>query len=370
LAILVAVGDVEYSGMYFGRFEEKYPTPRRLDAWFREHAASTDSGLILDWLHKADIAFANLETTLAAPKPYYHPRPSTYRFRADPSSAEDLRSLGFGLVSLANNHVFDYGESAFVETLEALNGAGIEHVGAGLNLEKALSPVVMDAGGQRVAFLGFATVYPLVGAASHDRPGIAAIRNKIVYEFESFRLPTDLRPGYASLPVIREEPVEQDVIRVQECIRNAKASVDYVVVSVHWGKEYEDVPSNGQRELGHRMVEAGADLVVGHHPHTAQAIEAYKEGYIFYSLGNFAMQVEWDIARCEVYMNEAFMLRVEVDDGKAKRVEMLPTRTDRTGLPMITEDHANVVRHLSEISRPLNASLTPHKQGALIKPPT
>ena len=370
MAVLVAVGDVEYSGMYFGRYEEKDPSPRRLDAWFREHVASTGSGLILDWLWEADVAFANLETTLAAPKPYYHPRPSTYRFRADPSSAVDLRSLGFGLVSLANNHVFDYGESAFVETLEALDGSGIEHVGAGLSLERALSPVVMDAGSQRVAFLGFATIYPVVGAASHDRPGVAAVRNKIVYEFESFRLPTDLRPGYASLPVIREAPVEQDVIRVQESIKKAKANADYVVVSVHWGKEYEDVPSDGQRELGHKMVEAGADLVVGHHPHTAQAIEAYGDGFIFYSLGNFAMQVEWDIARCEVYMNEAFMLRVEVDGGKATRVEILPTRTDRTGLPMITEDYANVVRHLSEISRPLNISVTPQKQGALIEPLT
>lgn len=365
---LVSVGDIEFSGMYFGRYEGKVGQVLPLDAQMRGLASASNSELIIDWLREADVAFANLETTLAESKPYYHPRPTTYKFRADPSNAGSLRSLGIDVVSLANNHVFDYGDSAFIETLKALDDVGIKHVGAGLNLDEALNPVILDIKKHRIAFLGFATVFPITGIASHDRPGVAAVRNKIIYEFESWRLPTDLRPGYAHLPKIRESPIDEDLRMMKDCIKGAKDRSDFVVVSVHWGREYEDIPSEGQRELGHNIIDAGADLVIGHHPHTAQAIEIYNDKYIFYSLGNFAMQVEWDIARCEMFLNEAFMVKVDIVDREISRVELLPTRTDKTGLPMITEDSPNVIKHLKDISSPLNASITPHGRGALVEP--
>jgi poly-gamma-glutamate capsule biosynthesis protein CapA/YwtB (metallophosphatase superfamily) len=368
LASLVAVGDLEFSGMYFGRYEKKRDQPQQLEPEFRLHAEAADSKLILDWLRGADVAFANLETTLAETKPYYPPRPTTYRFRADSSNAEGLRKLGIDVVSLANNHVFDYGDSAFIETLKALDDAGVKHVGAGMNLEEALAPTTLNVIGQRVAFLGFATVFPATGVAAPDRPGVAAIRNKITYEFESPRLPTDLRPGYAALPKIGESPMEEDVLRMKDRIRRAKDESDLVVVSVHWGREYEDTPTEGQRKLGHDMIDAGADIVIGHHPHTAQAIEIYNGRHIFYSLGNFAMQVEWDIARCEMFLNEAFMVKAEIEDRKISRVEILPTRTDKTGLPMITEDSPNVIKHLKDISSPLNALIVQNGRGAVVKP--
>jgi poly-gamma-glutamate synthesis protein (capsule biosynthesis protein) len=367
LVCLVAVGDVEFSGMYLGRYEEKNKRFPPFEAAMRQHAEETGSVLILDWLREADIAFANLETTLAENKPYYPSRPTTYRFRADPNNAVGLKNLGMDIVSLANNHVFDFGESAFVETLKALEDAGVKHVGAGMNLEEAYTPVFFEIDGLRLAFLGVATVFPIAGVAGFDCPGVAAIRNKLIYEFETTRLPTDLRQGYAPLPRIYEVPVEEDVEMVRDHIRRVKEEADFLIVSVHWGREYEDTPSEGQMKLGHGMIDGGADMIIGHHPHTAQSIESYKGKYIFYSLGNFAMQVEWDIARCEAYLNEAFMLRAYIDKGKVSKVEILPTRTDRTGLPILSEDSHNVIKHLESLSSPLNVEVIEKGKIAYVK---
>lgn len=377
---MVAVGDIEFCGIYLGRYEKigrKKLGPdlvhARLADQMRGHARATNSELILDWIRGADIAFANLETTLAKPRPYYHPRPTYYRLRADPSNAEDLKLLGIDVVSLANNHQFDYGDSGFADTVEALDGVGIKHVGAGMNLEEAFSHVIFDARGRKIAFLGFATVFQT--AAASDRAGVAAIRNKITYEFESARLPTEYTPFYAPLPKINELPVEEDLLRIRNCIKRVREKADFVVVSVHWGKGtvlrgYEDTPSDSQRLLGHAMIDAGADLVIGHHPHSAQAVEIYRDKHIFYSMGNFAMQIEADIARSELFLDMAFMVKVDIEENESSRVELLPTRIDETGLPRITEDYANLVKHLSEISSPLDALLVPHKQGALVEPVT
>ncbi|MBA7679326.1 putative polyglutamine synthesis accessory protein [subsurface metagenome] len=333
----------------------------------------------MDWLGEADIAFANLETTLAKSRDYYHPRPSYYRLRADPSNAEDLRSLGIDIVSLANNHQFDYGEEGFIDTIKALDSAGIKHMGAGIDLEEAISPAIINVKGEKFAFLGFATVCQK--HASSDRSGVAGIRKKIVYEFASSRLPTHYLPFYSSLPTIKEIPNEEDVQRMQDCIERVRDEVDFVVVSIHWGPGiairsggklstyiFEAIPTNCQRLLGHSIVDAGADLVIGGHPHSAQGIEFYKDKPIFYSLGNTAMQIEADIARCVLFMQEAYMVKVDTEKKKSTKVEILPTRTDETGLPMITEDYKNVIKHLKEVSLSLNASVIPSKKGAIVEP--
>ncbi len=364
---LVSVGDIEFSNKYLGRYNVKETHPS-IGPWMTQHAKSTNSNKILKWMKEADVTFANLETTLAEAQSYYYPQPTTYRFRANPSNAKDLKSLGVKIVSLANNHVLDYGDEAFIETIHTLDEAGIKYVGAGMSIKEAITPAILNVKDKKIAFLGFATVYPPLGAASIDRLGVAAIKSKIIYEFDSPRLPTDLRPEYATPPKIYDVPAADDVKKMKNSIRKAKEESDLVVVSIHWGKEYEDTPSKGQRVLGHNMIDAGADIVIGHHPHTAQAIETYKGKHIFYSLGNFIMQVEWDIARCEMYLNEAYIVKMSIEEKNFERVEILPTRTDKTGLPLLTEDYVKVIEHLKRISKPLKTSITPSNQGALISP--
>jgi len=385
LVSLVAIGDIEFSGMYFGRYEkigqEKLGPElvnARLSDQIKGHVRANNSELILDWLRNADITFGNLETTLAKSRPHYHPRPSYYRLRSDPSRAEDLKLLGIDVVSLANNHLVDYDDEGIIDTIEALDSAGIKHVGGGMNLKEALAPAIFEIEGEKLGFLGFATAFQK--AAADDRAGVAAIRSKIVKEFDSLMLPTNYLPFYSVLPTIKEVPVKEDVQMMQKCIKDLKKKVGFVAVSIHWGPGisirasggsgaliFEAAPTDCQRALGHAIVDAGADLVIGGHPHSAQGMEIYKNRQIFYSLANFAMQIEADIARCELFMQEAYMVKVDIENNKASRVEILPTRTDETGFPMITEDYTNVIKHLEEVSAPLNVSVIPNKQSAIIE---
>ena len=112
MVVIVAAGDTEFSGMFLGRYEKQVfeklsAKPKRLADQIRENAVAKNSKLILDWLDNADVAFANLETNLSKPRPYYPARTPFYHFRQDPSTAEDIKSMGFDLLTLANNYTFD-----------------------------------------------------------------------------------------------------------------------------------------------------------------------------------------------------------------------------------------------------------------------
>ena len=219
------------------------------------------------WDDQIDMAFANLEspvssrgTPLAGKK---------YTFRADPNvTPPALLALGIDAVSLANNHVLDYGEIALVDTFEALAQAGVGFAGAGLDTTAAYAPLLLEREGLVVAFLAFADLTPVTPRyqqfwqAGPDHPGIAT-----------------LTPQPPLLQAISE----------------ARREADIVVVSFHWGYEYADVV-RAQRELGRAAIDVGADLVFGHHPHVPQPIEVYQGRPILYSLGNLAFQPSFPAA--------------------------------------------------------------------------
>jgi poly-gamma-glutamate synthesis protein (capsule biosynthesis protein) len=353
----------------------------RLADQIRGHARATNSELILDWLEKSDIAFLNSETVLAKSKPHYPPRTTYFAIRSDPSQAEDWKLLGINIVSVGNNIVVAYGDEELIETIEAYDRVGIKHVGGGMNLNEALTPAIFEVKGEKIGFLGFATAFGK--AAAPDRAGVAAIRQKIIYEFESARLPTNYLPFYTPLPTIKQVPVEEDVQMMQDCIKDLKKKVDFVVVSIHgnphippmrdWWPElkfqgFDPTPTDSQRALYHTIIDIGADLVIGHGPHSAQGIEIYKDKYIFYSLGDFFMQIEADIARNEMFMQLTLMIKIDIEKKKVSRVEILPTRIDETGLPMLSEDYENAVKVLDKVSSPLNVRLVPYKKGAIVEP--
>jgi poly-gamma-glutamate synthesis protein (capsule biosynthesis protein) len=205
---------------------------------------------VAETLRSADLTFGNLECPISDAG---RERGHLYSFRADPRALEGLLFAGFDVVSLANNHAYDWGPEALLDTIERLGDAGIRAAGAGSNDREAHYPVVVDLDGVRVAFLAYVSIEPKVAAAGPEKPGVAWLNPE----------------------------------RVLSDIRFARQLADIVVVSPHWGIEYAPKPEPWQVELARRMIDAGADLVVGHHPHVVQPVEEYAGGWIAYSLGNF-----------------------------------------------------------------------------------
>lgn len=181
----------------------------------------------------------------------------TFTFRAKPQMAAELERLSVDIVSLANNHIYDYGETALLDTLDLLDQHAIPRVGAGRNLEEAKKIVYFQTEDMRIAYVS-----------------ATQIERSYVYTKEA----TETSPG-----VLRT----YDPTVFLEVIREAKATSDFVVVYVHWGTEGVDRFEADQRQLGYQFIDAGADLVIGDHPHCLQGIEFYKGVPIFYSLGNY-----------------------------------------------------------------------------------
>lgn len=202
----------------------------------------------------ADLAFGNLETPVA-PTTGRPGRP--FQFNAPAALPPALRASGFTVLSTANNHAFDQGRKGVVETLDRLRQAQLTAIGSGEDRPRAEALHLLERNGLKVAFLGFTDLFNL----DLDRKAT-----------EPWVRPLDLEPALAA-------------------VREARAKADIVVVSVHWGNEYQHAPTKRQRDIARRLVEAGCDLLLGHHPHVLQPIELVAAGarkaLVAYSLGNF-----------------------------------------------------------------------------------
>jgi poly-gamma-glutamate capsule biosynthesis protein CapA/YwtB (metallophosphatase superfamily) len=212
-----------------------------------------------EYLRGFDLTVGNLEcvvSTLGAPQP------KQYTFEAPTRSFERLVTTGFDVVSLANNHSGDYGKEAFADMLGKLPGYGLTPLGGGLNRAAAHAPVIRTVHATTLGFLAYCEIQPQSFAA------------------------TDSSPGHAWL--------EEASMRAD--IQAARPQVDFLIVFQHWGVEYETVESSHQQTLARAAIEAGADLVVGAHPHVIQPHETYQGKPIIYSLGNFVFDLMWGVA--------------------------------------------------------------------------
>ena len=237
--------------------------------------------LIRENLAAADLTFANLECPVSDQgKEKGH----LYSFRADPKAIEGLLAAGIDVVSLANNHMYDWGPDALLDTVRRLRDAGIRPVGAGANDLEAHYPLLVQIGDLRLAFLTYVEIQPQYATAAPGKPGVAWL-----------------------------EPE-----RVLADIRFARPLADLVIVSPHWGVEYAPKPTNAQIVLAHGMIDAGADLIVGTHPHVVQPVEEYNGRWIAYSLGNFIFDQK---ARGT---NRGLMLRVRVAGKEIAEVVQVP----------------------------------------------
>lgn len=206
-------------------------------------------------MQSADILMINNEFTYSSRGT---PLPGkAYTFRADPERISAIAELGTDILSLANNHVYDYGEEALLDTLEVVEGAGIPYVGAGRNLEEAAKPAYFIANGRKIA---------IVSATQIER--------SLNYTKEA----TDVSAG-----VLKTLNPDKFLAVIEE----ARSYSDYVIVFVHWGTENTKYYGSDQEELGQKFIEAGADVVIGGHTHCLQGFGYHNGKPIIYSLGNY-----------------------------------------------------------------------------------
>lgn len=243
---MVAVGDIMLS--------------RAVAKRMQRHGYGYPFASTSDFVRMADIAFGNLETPITAGPEVL---PYEMSFRADIEAAAALRDAGFDVLSLANNHTPNFGETGLADTFRYLDEVGVAYAGAGSNRGEAAAPAFITVKGITFAFLAYG---------------------------ESRIVPTDYEAGEnrAGIAFMRIEEMRKAVLSAQEL-------ADIVIVSMHAGDEYEPLPNDSQIAFAHAAIDAGAEMVIGHHPHVVQPAEVYKGKYILYSLGNFIFDQMWSL---------------------------------------------------------------------------
>ncbi len=244
--------------------------------------------LIAPDLAQAEFVFGQLETsftTLGTRLPQ-----ARHAVRARPEGAAALGRANFGVVSCAGNHCMDWGREALLDTIRNLERAGIAVVGAGPDIAAARRAVIRDAGGTRVAFLAYSSILPQSYWAEEQRAGCVPMRAFTHYE----QIEHD-QPGTPARIRTFVHPADLDALKAD--VASVRAVADLVVVSLHWGVHFiPAVIADYQREVGHAAIDAGADIVLGHHAHILKGLELYRGRPILYSIGNFATDLRMDAA--------------------------------------------------------------------------
>jgi hypothetical protein len=220
-------------------------------------ARTGNAGALQDVLGAADLAIANFENP-APVKFTWHEHGTV--FTADPALIAGLANAGIDWVSMANNHIRDAGATGILQTMTALDRYGIAHGGAGSGYAAAHAATMLTARGVQVAILGYDTIAPSYWAKTAEAVGSAQMT---------------------------EAALTADVAAARA------AGAQVVIVFPHWGVEYTTAISAQQKRLGHAAIDAGADMVIGNHPHWAGAVELYKGKPIWYALGNFVFDQTW-----------------------------------------------------------------------------
>ena len=293
-------------------------------------------------LREADILFGNLECALSGTGVRAN-RLSSAQMRGDADLVQALLSASFNIVNLANNHSMHHGKEPFLETVEILRTHDIGYCGLNLGDPQTSQPALIELKGIKVGFLGYSL-----------RP----------------RQHFDYAPLYAEgNPDVMEKEV-----------RTLKSSVDVVVVSLHWGDEFIDRASPQEIALARNIVDSGADLIIGHHPHVLRGIENYKTGVIAYSLGNFVCDMIWLdrlreslIFSCDIYKNGIRNVRltpvyinddyqpVKLDEGKG---DALLERIQQLSMGLEQEDLSNLEEKMQKYQKDADHILQVFRQAS------
>lgn len=233
--------------------------------------------------------------------------------KATPSSVEGLVYAGFDVVSLANNHILDYGTAGLFDTIRILSQNDIKYIGAGKNITDARKPIIIQVKNMRVGFLAYSDVY----LASNQKPGVASTKY-----------------------VIKD-------------IKKLKDKVDTIVVSIHGGMSVVDYPLPYEIEMMHSIIDSGASLILRHHPHVIQGIEHYNNGVIVYSLGNFVFDCNIDpLEKGLIKARESFIFQCTISKKGIEETNLIPVRINDQYQPEVISGAAKdeVISKIEKLS--------------------
>lgn len=305
-ATLAFAGDVYFSEQY-------------LAAYDKSGVSALVDEEMLSHMQNADLLILNEEFAFSLRGEAMEDK--QYTFRIDPKYVKIFQELGTDIAGIANNHILDFGQNAFTDTLDTLKQADISYVGGGYNLEEASAPVVREINGQTFAIFAATRVSPSYDwYATGKRPGV----------FQTY-----------------------DSKALNAAISEADSQYDHTIVFVHWGIERNETPEEYQRSLAKGYIDSGADLVVGCHPHVLQGFEYYKDVPIIYSLGNYLFGNRTDTT---------LLLNADFDENGKLTVRLIPCQRTNGVLTRIQEPK-EVFAHLTELSFDVNIS-----EGGILVP--
>lgn len=274
--------------------------------------------------NRADILFGNLE----------HPISDRGKklpgkgicLRAQPEMVEILEEAGFDILSLANNHILDYDSEALIDTLNILKSKNIGYVGAGENINEARTPYIIRVKNRRIGFLAYDEFAHYYYSTSYKRRFVA----------------TNDLPGTAP----------KDINIILEDIKKVRESVDFLIVSLHWGVEESNFISQEQRAFAKRLIDNGVDIILGHHPHVIQPIEIYKGKPIIYSMGNYIFDQN------DENNKQGMVVSIIIQDRDIERLEVIPIYIQNKSEPIIAKGSLgmSIMNKLIKLSQGVGAS--------------
>lgn len=286
-------------------------------------------GNIRDILLNNDFNIVNLETTLTNSEEIV---PKVFNFKSDPNNIQVLKNANISVVNVANNHIKDFNIKGMLETLFTLNNAGIEYVGAGRTVGQARNPVILEKNGIKIGVLG-ATDNEPTWAASDNFPGV----------------------NYFSV---------NNLQNLLQNISELKKQVDIVIISLHWGPNMRQKPTDDFIAAAHAMVDSGADIIHGHSAHVFQGIELYKNSIIMYDTGDLVDDYAVDL---ELRNDLSFLFILNISKNGVCKVELTPIKISMTQVNLAPKDDAKwSLNRIKQLSQEFNTAVEINNNKAVI----
>ena len=257
----------------------------------------------------ADIAVVNLESPFTYGGDHLV-LTGSFAFNADPKAISGLKGAGIDLITLANNHFGDKGQKGMLDTFDLLAKNKIEYVGAGKNFTEARQGKIIEANGFKFGFLGYG--YP-----------------------DTIDVATDGAAGIANM----------NIEQAKKNVSEFKKKVDILIIEMHAGTEYVASPNKQQKDFARAVIDVGADLVIGHHPHWVQIIEIYQGKPILYSLGNLVFDQMWSRET-----QQGALAKIYFQDKNLEKIEIIPIHIYDYGQPQIVSDKSEIQEILKRMN--------------------